>query len=58
MARLGVQYNLARFGDIWVITPLSRTVTPLELARAGRDIRPLVLDQPSCAQLATLRPNA
>lgn len=51
MRRLGVGYDLARFGDIWVITPLSRTVTPLELARAGCDITPLRFDQPSCAQL-------
>jgi hypothetical protein len=54
MTRLGVQYEQARFGDIWVITPLSRTVTPLELARAGCDITPLAFDQPSCDQLASL----
>lgn len=54
MTRLGVQYTQARFGDIWVITPLSRTVTPLALAQAGCDITPLSLDQPSCAQLAAV----
>ncbi|HEU0025813.1 MAG TPA: hypothetical protein VFQ25_01745 [Ktedonobacterales bacterium] len=54
MTRLGVQYAQARFGDIWVITPLSRTVTPLELARAGCDITPLAFDQPSCDQLASV----
>ncbi len=54
MTRLGVQYAEARFGDIWVITPLTRTVTPLELARAGCAITPLSFDQPSCAQLAAV----
>ena len=54
MTRLGVQYTEARFGDIWVITPLTRTVTPLELAQAGCAITPLSFDQPSCAQLAAV----
>ncbi|HEX9036425.1 MAG TPA: hypothetical protein VF808_05490 [Ktedonobacterales bacterium] len=51
MRRLGVRFEAARFGDIWVVTPLSRTVTPLELARAACDITPLAFDQPSCAQV-------
>ncbi len=54
MSALGVKYTQARFGDIWVITPLTRTVTPLELAQAGCAITPLSLDQPSCAQLAAV----
>ncbi len=58
MRRLGVQFTQARFGDIWVITPLSRTVTPLELARAGCDVTPLSIDQPSCAQLAAVGAQA
>jgi hypothetical protein len=34
--KLGVTYTMARFGGSWVITPLSRTVQPDEIATALR----------------------
>jgi hypothetical protein len=33
---LGVTYTIARFGGNWVVTPLSRTVAPTEIASALR----------------------